>query len=158
MKLELPHKDILNVLYLNQFQLKELKQYIKGSNKRKEPSDDSIGEILDEIVDPAYYGIEGYEVCDILENVTHVSIENHTWKDKSGNVETCKKVVVKSDSCSYEGTHLEFLIKNDFNDPHIVMRVVSKTETVEVGLWYQNLSPRIHDPETNYKNVGVIFE
>lgn len=147
MKLELPHKDILNLLNLNKGQMSEMKRFFKKQNERPEgPKDGDFERIMVDILDPSSYGIEGYEVGDVLKNVTHVSIENHTWKDKSGNVETCKKVVVKSDSCSYEGTHLEFLIKYDFNEPYIVMRVVSEDNgTVEVQLKCDNLPSNLVD-------------
>jgi len=54
-----------------------------------------------------------------------------------------------------EGTHLELLVKYDFNEPYLVLRVVSDQGTVEVGLQYQNLSSHLHDPETDEENITV---
>ena len=148
-KLELPNKDILNLLNLNKVQRSEMKRFFKEENERPGgPKEGSFEEIMDDIMNPASYSIEGYEVGSIIENVTSVEIQNHEWKNSNGNIKKCKKIVIKSEceENEYDGSHLELLVKYDFNEPYLVLRVVHPEEgPVEVQLKYDNMFKQIVD-------------
>ena len=93
-KLELPNKDILNLLNLNKVQMSEMKRFFKEENERPGgPKEGSFEEIMCDILNPASYSIDGYEVGSIVENVTSVEIKDHEWKNCNGNIKKCKKIV-----------------------------------------------------------------
>jgi hypothetical protein len=89
-----------------------------------------------------------------MDNVTSVEIQDHKWKNYRGIVETCKKIVVKSE-CEenwYEGVHLEFLVKHDSNLQYLVMRIIDpKSSPVEVLLRYDNMFEQIVDIDIDPK-------
>lgn len=152
-KLELPNNDILNLLHLNKVQRSEMKRFFKTENERPGgPKEGSFEEIMEDILNPASYGVEE-EVGSIMDNVTSVEIQDHKWKNYQGIVETCKKIVVKSE-CEenyYEGVHLEFLVKHD-NEQFLVMRIVDpKSSPVEVLLRYDNMFDQIVDIDIDPK-------
>ena len=159
-KLELPNNDILNLLNLNKVQRSEMKRFFKEHNERPGgPKESSFEEIMCDILNPASYSIDGYEVGSIVENVTSVEIQNHQWKNCNGNIKTCKKIVIKSegDEDGYD-SHLELLMRYDFNEPYLILRVVNPVYgPVEVQLKYDNMFEQIvdlnQDPKLEWVSV-----
>jgi len=143
-KLELPNNDILNLLHLNKVQRSEMKRFFKEHNERPGgPKESSFGEIMEDILNPSSYGIDCDEVGSIMSDITSVEIQDHKWKNYKGRVKECKKVVIKSDS---DDSYLELLVKYDFNESYLVLRIVDpKSGPVEVLLRYDNMFEQIVD-------------
>ena len=162
-KLELPNNNILNFLNLNKGQRSEMKRFFKEHNELPEgPKEGDFEDIMMDILNPASYSIEGYEVGSIIRYVTSVEIQNHKWKNHKGKVVECKKIVIKSDDyeCEYD-SHLELLVKYDDNEPYLVLRVVNQEYgPVEVQLKYDNMFEQLVDvdidPELKWVSVWEI--
>jgi len=137
-----------------------MKRFFKEHNERPGgPKESSFEEIMCDILNPASYSIDGYEVGSIIENVTSVEIQDHQWKNCNGNIKTCKKIVIKSegDEDQYD-SHLELLMRYDCNEPYLILRVVNPVYgPVEVQLKYDNMFEQIvdlnEDPKLEWVSV-----